>query len=164
MGKVIDLKRGTLIVSCDPSTQKSAFAIFSKSGLERYAKVETRFGEIRTFFNQFENNEFAFFIEDQYLNLNVKTLMRLVSARTMILTLARVAGAVKCEAIPPQRWQTIMLGVGIKAKRDQRKRVSCLMASEIAGRKIDDPDVADAICIGDYVRRMANLKNHDKHD
>ncbi len=141
------------LISCDPSTKSSAFAVFSDSGLESYTKVKTRFTDIQSFFSQFIGKEFMFFIEDQYLNLNVKTLIKLVSARTMILTLARVAGATKCEVVSPQSWQTIMLGVNIKAKRDQRKRISCLVASEIAKEKIDDPDLADAICIGDYARR-----------
>ena len=148
-----EMHENTLIISCDPSTRKSAFAVFDENGLKSYTKVTTKFGDVRSFFDQFSGERFAFFIEDQYLNLNVKTLIKLVSARTMILTLARVAGAVKCDVIPPQSWQTIMLGVNIKAKRDQRKRVSCLVASEIAGEEITDPDIADAICIGDYVRR-----------
>lgn len=150
------------VISCDPSSKYCAFAVFSDRRLIKYAKVKTNVGDIKSFFDCYSGKGFAFFIEDQYLNLNVKTLIKLVTVRTMVLTLAQISGAEECSVIAPQRWQTVMLGVNIKTKRQQRKRLSCIVASQIAKEDITDPDIADAICIGDFARRIKNLTNSNR--
>ena len=146
------------LVACDPGSKFCAFAVFKDSKFTSYCKVKSDFKNIRKFFSSYKEN-FKFCIEDQYLNLNARTLIKLVTVRTMVLTLAKVEGAVETEVIPPQRWQTVILGVKIKSKREQRKRLSLLLAEKIAGRKIGDSDIADAICIGEYVNRTEKFNS-----
>ncbi len=149
-----------MILSCDPSTKKCAFALFDKNGqLISFYKVDTSLDILISFFKSMKNKYTIFAVEDQYLNLNVKTLESLVEVRSMLVTLARVFGKknIKYFVIPPQRWQSTMLGV-IQARREQRKKIACLVASKIAGNTIKDNDIADAICIGDYVKRQMALQ------
>ena len=130
-----------------------AFALYENKKLIAVYKIKSTFDKLREFFSSLNLDEYVFVIEDQYLNLNVKTLKSLVEIRATVLTLAKIYNAAKCLVIPPQRWQTVMLGVNIKSKREQRKTVSCMVASSIAKQQIKDNDIADAICIGDYVNR-----------
>ena len=140
------------LVACDPGTKYCAFAIFEEKHLKKTYKIKSSFIKLKEFFSQIED-DYIFAVEDQYLNLNVKTLKMLVEVRTTVLTLAKVYNAANCLVIAPQKWQKTILGVNIRAKREQRKRVSCMVASDIAKEKIADDDIADAICIGGYVQR-----------
>jgi len=142
-----------LILACDPGTKFCAFALYRDRKLIATYKIKSTFDKLREFFSSLKVKNYVFIIEDQYLSLNVRTLKLLVEVRTTVLTLARIYNASKCLVIPPQKWQRAMLGVSIKSKREQRKAVSCLVASSIAKRQIKDNDIADAICIGDYVNR-----------
>ncbi len=141
------------VIACDPGTKYCAFAIYKRGKLTKYSKIKPTLPNLQDFFKSYLNNNFTFVVEDQYLNLNVHTLIKLVSIRSMLITLARIYNCSKCITVSPQRWQTVILGIHIKAKREQRKRVSCLVASQIAKQEIKDNDVADAICIGEYVIR-----------
>ena len=140
-----------ILISCDPGTKYTAFAVFKDRKLIEYTKLRPTLSNVQAFFEQYESFEFA--IEDQYLNLNVKTLIKLVTIRTMITTIARITNATNCIVISPSKWQSLILGVHIRAKRDQRKRLSCMVASSIAKETIKDDNIADAICIGEYVIR-----------
>jgi len=142
-----------LLVSCDPGTKHCAFALFRNKKLIGYEKVKPTFKNIRDFFDNIED-DFELVIEDQYLHLNPNTLVKLVTVRTMVVTLAKVAGAKNCVIVPPQRWQRTILGLHIKSKREQRKRVSLMVASSVAKETIKDNDIADAICIGEYRLRV----------
>ena len=142
-----------MILACDPGTKMCAFALYENGELVATYKVKSTFDKLKGFFSKLNLNDYVFAIEDQYLNLNVRTLKSLVEIRATVLTLARIYNAAKCLVIPPQKWQTVMLGVNIKSKREQRKAVSCMVASSIAKQQIKDNDIADAICIGDYVNR-----------
>ncbi len=146
-----------MILSCDPGTKMCAFALYKNKDLVAVYKIKSTFDSLKEFFSSLSLNEYVLAIEDQYLNLNVKTLKSLVEIRATVLTLARMYNAVNCIVIPPQRWQTVMLGVNIKSKREQRKAVSCMVASSIAKQQIKDNDIADAICIGDYVNRKKTV-------
>ena len=144
-----------MVLSCDPGTKTCAFALYENGKLVTTYKIKSTFDKLKKFFSSLNLNDYVFAIEDQYLNLNVKTLKSLVEIRATVLTLAKIHNATKCLVIPPQKWQMVMLGVNIKAKREQRKIVSCMVASSIAKQKIQDNDIADAICIGDYVNRKS---------
>ena len=143
-----------MILACDPSTRYCAFALYDENGrLRNTYKVKSSFNSLTSFFKKFRRKNIIFAVEDQYLNLNVKTLMKLVEIRTTLTTLAKVYNNAECLIIPPQKWQTTMLGYR-KAKREQRKALSCMVASEIAKKPIDDDNIADAVCIGEYVKRI----------
>lgn len=138
-----------LIVACDPGTKHCAFAIYKNGKLVRTEKVKSTFDKLKAFFDGVKET-FTLVIEDQYLNLNVRTLKKLVEVRTTVTVLARLYRADKCLVVPPQKWQQIELGLNVKSKREQRKRVAQMVASSIAKEKIQDSDIADAVCIGDF--------------
>lgn len=149
-----------MILSCDPSTKNCAFALYGKDGrLRSFCKIETSLDILIEFFKTMRNKYTIFAVEDQYLNLNVRTLKSLVEVRSMLITLAKVysKNPMECVVVPPQKWQSVILGT-IKAKRKQRKKISCMVASDIAGENITDNDIADAICIGDYIKKKKALK------
>lgn len=146
-----------MILACDPGTKMCAFALYRDGKLFATYKIKSTFDKLKDFFSGLGLDSYVFAIEDQYLNLNVRTLKSLVEIRATVLTLARIYNATKCLVIPPQKWQTVMLGVNIKSKREQRKTVSCMVASSIAKQQIKDNDIADAVCIGDYVNRRNSV-------
>ena len=152
-----------LVVACDPGTKHCAFAIYKNGKLLEAVKIKSTFEKIREFFENIadfdyvKRDGFTLVIEDQYLSLNVHTLKRLVEIRTTVITIAKMLGAEKCIVINPSKWQRTELGVKTSAKRDQRKRVSRLVASSIFHGEIKDNDIADAICIGDYYNRTQTL-------
>ena len=142
------------VVGCDPSTRYFAFAVFENKHFIYHAKIEASYDNAKNFFDDFVNQDFIFAVEDQFLNLNVLTLIKLVEVRAMLTTLASVYSAKKILVIPPQQWQMKYLSVGSHSSRKQRKIMSCLVASSIAGEKISDIDIADAVCIGDYAVKL----------
>ena len=117
-------------------------------------QIEASYDNAKSFFDSFGNQDFIFAVEDQFLNLNVLTLIKLVEVRAMLTTLAKVYSAKKILVIPPQQWQMKYLGVGSHSSRKQRKTMSCFVASSIVSEKISDIDIADAVCIGDYAVKL----------
>ncbi len=144
-------KENIPLLSCDPGTKMCAFALYENNKLIATYKIKSTFIKLKNFFTNLNLKKYIFAIEDQYLNLNVHTLKMLVEVRTMVMTLAKIYNAIKCIIVPPQKWQTTVLGVNIKAKREQRKTVSCMVASAISKQPVKDRDIADAICIGNYI-------------
>jgi Holliday junction resolvasome RuvABC endonuclease subunit len=142
------------VIGCDPSTKHFAFAVFENKHFIYHIKIEATYDNAKKFFDGFINQDFIFAVEDQFLNLNVLTLIKLVEVRAMLTTLASVYLANKILVIPPQQWQMKYLGVGSHSSRKQRKTMSCLVASSIAGEKISDIDIADAVCICDYAVKL----------
>jgi len=142
------------VIGCDPSTRYFAFAVFENKHFIYHTKIETTYDNAKKFFDGFANQDFIFAIEDQFLNLNVLTLIKLVEVRAMLTTLASVYSAKKILVIPPQQWQMKYLGISSHSSRKQRKTMSCLVASSIAGEKIFDIDIADAVCIGDFAVKL----------
>ena len=142
------------VIGCDPSTKYFAFAVFDNKHFAYCTKIETTYDNAKSFFDDFASQDFIFAVEDQFLNLNVLTLIKLVEVRAMLTTLASVYSAKKILVIPPQQWQMKYLGVDSHSSRKQRKTMSCLVASSIAGKKISDIDIADAVCIGDYAVKL----------
>ncbi|MEM3830048.1 MAG: hypothetical protein QXP36_12680, partial [Conexivisphaerales archaeon] len=130
------------------------FSIYNNKKLTKFFKISTSFDHARFIFATYAQNGFIFAVEDQYLSLNPKTLVKLVEVRSMLVTMASFYNASKILIIPPQKWQTEYLGVSLNEKRTQRKEVSCFIASQLAQTPIDDIDIADAICIGDYAVKL----------
>lgn len=141
-----------MVVACDPGTKHCAFAVYRGNKLIRTEKVKSTFKKIRAFFESLDG-VFTLVIEDQYLNLNVHTLKRLVEIRTTVIVIAMLYRAQKCLVVPPQKWQRVELGLHIKSKRKQRKKVAKMVASSITGEEVKDADIADAVCIGDFFNR-----------
>jgi len=135
------------LISCDPASKKSAFAIFYKGKLIDTDKLKMTINDLKEYLSQFNN--FGLAIETQYGSENTKTLIKLVEARMKIEMLALHAGCEYIYNINPATWQKCLSRK--KMLRDERKRLSLELASDIAGREIKDNDIADAICLGKYV-------------
>jgi len=90
-------------------------------------------------------------VEDTYLWKNISTLKILerFGAIFPVLAVARFED-VGIFRITPQGWQSKMLGASKKLDRKDRKKLSIIVASDIAGRQIEDDNEADAINIGRF--------------
>jgi len=150
-----------ILISCDPSTKKCAFAIYKNFKLVEYfaiqaSKKENIMSKKQQILNVFEkySGDFMLAIEDQYGHLNTKTLIKLVESRMFIQMLADVYKCLGFYIVPPSTWQKHMFGKG-KMLRDERKEKAKKIATSMVNEQINDSDIADAICIGQYV-----LKNY----
>ena len=63
-----------MLLSCDPGTKMCAFALYENGKLVATYKVKSTFNKLREFFSKLNLSEHVFVIEDQYLNLKVRTL------------------------------------------------------------------------------------------
>lgn len=142
-----------IICACDPHTSSPAFAIFQ--GRKLLAKkvitgepAKLLF-EIREAIDTWRPSLLV--IENQYLPLSIDAIRRfrsvssLIAARAMITAVFILSG-VECRIIEPFAWQQTLGGSGLG--RDKLKALSILKASAIAGERIDDHNLADAINMG----------------
>ncbi|MGB9755825.1 MAG: crossover junction endodeoxyribonuclease RuvC [Desulfurella sp.] len=141
-------------IGCDPSTKHVAFAIYKNKTFQEFLKIPADFNEISKFFFDFRHKNYTLAIETQYLYLNIATLIKLVEVRTLITTLANVNNCKKIITVTPQQWQSMILGTNQKQKREQRKKVSLLVASKITKQNLTDNDIADAVCIANFLITM----------
>jgi len=142
-----------IICACDPHTSSPAFAIFQ--GRKLLAKkvitgepAKLLF-EIKAAIDTWHPSLLV--IENQYLPLSIDAIRRfrsvssLIAARAMITAVFILSG-VECRIIEPFAWQQTLGGSGLG--RDKLKALSILKASAIAGERIDDHNLADAINMG----------------
>lgn len=145
-----------IVIGCDPGTKYIGFAIFNDKKLVDFGKLDASFDSVNNFFSEnivVKTDDFVFAVEHQYFSKNVNTLIKLVEVRTFLTTLAQIYLAPQIFVLPPQEWQTKYLGISAKQDRQSRKNTALFVASSVAGQKISDIDIADAICIADYARK-----------
>jgi hypothetical protein len=142
-----------IICACDPHTSTPAFAVFQ--GRKLVAKKVLAgepaklLPEIKTAIDTWHPN--LFIIENQYLPLSIDAIRRfrsvssLIAARAMI-TAVFILSEVDCRIVEPFAWQQTLGGSGLG--RDRLKALSVLKASAIAGERIEDHNLADAINLG----------------
>jgi Holliday junction resolvasome RuvABC endonuclease subunit len=138
------------IVGVDPGTKMPAYCIMSEGGeIKRYGKFTLepleRWQEI------FREADIVA-VEGQFLGINVHTAIKLSFSAGMLAGAARLAGAV-VEVVPPRVWQARMLRCHKNTRRKVLKALSREIASAVAGKKIADGDIADAVLICEYVRQ-----------
>jgi hypothetical protein len=102
-------------------------------------------------------------IENQYLpsgpegDIRFRAVSELVAARAMITAVFLLTdSSIQYRLVEPLTWQRSLGGSGLG--RDRLKRRSILKASHIAGEKIEDHNVADAINMGHWfvtINRLA---------
>lgn len=142
-----------IICACDPHTSSPAFAIFQ--GRKLLAKKVIT-GEPAKLLFEIKGaidtwRPSLLVIENQYLPLSIDAIRRfrsvssLIAARAMITAVFILSG-VECRIIEPFAWQQTLGGSGLG--RDKLKALSILKASAIAGERIDDHNLADAINMG----------------
>ena len=144
-----------IILGVDPSTERPAF---SKIKVDRAGRVRIlRYGKPERLtmgvWLSLSLDADYLYLEDQYLGTNYVSTKKLTFSAGELSGVAKLANA-KVRLVPPSTWQSVVLGVARQAKRDERKRISKLVASDIVKNKIIDPDIADAICIGYYGAKM----------
>ncbi|MCK9568532.1 hypothetical protein M0R72_06295 [Candidatus Pacearchaeota archaeon] len=117
------------------------------------ARDTNRFGELLYREGRFS----TVVIESVYLKMNVATAMRLTEVATTCAVLAQIRNpGAEVFKIAASAWQARQLRVGHKTKRVDRKRLSILVAREIARRDVTE-DEADAINLGDYFIRYGGI-------
>lgn len=137
-----------ILYAVDPATKKSGVAIFKDGKFKSAFKMQT---DIVEFSKMIEKDDFLLAVETQFQSFNQKTFADLLTVRVVIEMVATFSG--KCKGIyrvQPSRWQ-MAVTAGRKMLRSEIKEKSKVLASRLAGKTIDDSDIADAIVIGYYV-------------
>jgi Holliday junction resolvasome RuvABC endonuclease subunit len=144
-----------IILGVDPSTERPAF---SKIKVDRAGRVRIlKYGKpdkltMGVWLSLSMDADYVY-LEDQYLGTNYASSKKLTFSAGELSGVAKLANA-KVRLVPPSTWQSIMLGVARQAKREERKKISKVVASDIVKKQITDADIADAICIGYYGAKM----------
>lgn len=148
-----------ILCACDPDCHTPAFAIFNGLKLMKWELLRTgRSGHIDRVFPGIKAiiqtwRPALLVIENQYLPTGpeaarrFKPVSQLVAARSMI-TAVFIMANIEYRLVEPFAWQRTLGGAGLG--REQLKRRSILKASDIAGAKIEDHNIADAINIGHW--------------
>ena len=149
-----------IIIGIDPSTKRPAYSKFAinKAGkfkVMEYAKPEET---AMSFWFYLVTGADYVYIENQYLGRNYASAQKLTFSAGELSGIAKLANAT-VNLVSPSTWQSIVLGIKPRAKREERKKMSKLAASDIVKIGITDDDVADAICIGYYGAKMIGNKN-----
>tara|TARA_Y100000310_G_scaffold327841_1_gene394804 strand:- start:540 stop:986 length:447 start_codon:yes stop_codon:yes gene_type:complete len=135
-----------IYVACDPSTKDPAFAMH-KDGAWTIWKNPMDIHVILKELRLARGRRAAkLVVEDQYFYRNPKTMARLVGARVVIETLASLAGYEVCKPVLPSKWQSSVLGVSARTKRDERKLKAIEAATAETGLTLDS-DESDAVCM-----------------
>ena len=136
------------IVGVDPSTKLPAYCILSvnKAGSVHIIEYSKPAKFIMPIWYKIAVGADMLFIEGQYMFKNYQSVKKLTFSAGEISGIFKLAGA-HVEIVPPSTWQVMILGCKRTAKRDERKRMSCIAASDITKHKITDADIADAVCI-----------------
>lgn len=154
-----------ILCSCDPDCNTPAFAVFHDMKLTNWELLRAGRGgdidrllpDIKAIIDTWRPGMLV--IENQYLPpgpegaSRFRAISRLIAARAMI-TAVFVISNIDYRVVEPFAWQRT-LGSS-KIGRDQLKRCSILKASDIAGVRIEDHNVADAINIGHWF--LANYR------
>ena len=141
------------ICSVDPDVDSPAFALFVDGKLKNWNAMKAKKFQWLPLVPQLIElwQPDLLVIEDQYLPRmmtdRAKSIFQLVSARAMICGCFILAG-IPWETVQPFSWQQ-SLG-GSRLGRDQLKQRSFIVASDIAGFKIENEHIADAISMGQW--------------
>jgi len=100
-------------------------------------------------------------IEDQYLDKNVDSLIKLAALRGGLEMLWAIRKnnrtlGVNCLVVKPSVWQSA-LNIPKRADREQRKRASTFQAKVFTGKKLSQ-NISDAVCMGLAIARRLNAR------
>jgi len=155
-----------ILLSIDPSTKKSGFAVFKNSELVKFGTVVSDIATIAELMaDDLFDERFFLAIEQQYSSFNTKSFMKLVEVRTVFETVATLNNALGIYTIPANSWQSYILGTNNRIKRKERKALSLERTHDIFGFEISNDNIADAILIGYYtIEMMPKLKKYFKQE
>lgn len=139
-----------ILVSVDPSVDKSAVAVFANGILLKTDLVSSKPKAIKQWIEALLGgapSSWVLAIEDQYLGVNVQSLKKLTAVKIMWQLLALQNNATGFYEVMPSRWQRQMLGVVPKGKT---KEYSLARSHEL-GLNTLDHNISDAYLIGVYI-------------
>jgi hypothetical protein len=158
------------IVAFDPEVDSPAFAKVVGETVIDYGVVLRR-SSGKTFNLQFTDDVESIIkdadvvvVEDQYLSTsdrakrNVRSFSQLVSVRAEISLVAREAKK-KVVILNPSVWQSAMLRCNSRMKREQRKRMSIMVARAFMNGKDIDHNIADAVNMALYQSHRKEKEN-----
>lgn len=152
------------ILAIDPGKHHHSYSSWDGSRLVDWGKYSS---EDLGFWSDLIKKHDKVYVEDQFIsrgkNVSVKSMFSLVRAAQELITLAKLYGK-DWERISPKKWESKVLHASRRMLRPELKRLSKLIASEVAGEKIVDHDIADAICIGLAVVTKAVKKDEEVYD
>ena len=131
------------VVGIDPSTHIPAYCILQNKKIFTFGKPDK---PDMMFWYKLAGKIDYIFLEDQYLGYNYQSSKKLTFSAGELSGVFKLAGA-EVILVAPANWQTAILGISPHTKREQRKKVSRMVASDITQQTITDTDIADAICI-----------------
>ncbi|HDD44201.1 MAG TPA: hypothetical protein ENG63_05000 [Candidatus Desulfofervidus auxilii] len=151
-------KKQTNFLAVDVSTKTTAYALSDNKEILKFGKLKTE--EIDKWADLISSCD-IFAIEDQYLNpaVSPRSLIKLTFVAGKLVGIAQLLGK-KILIIPPKSWQSKILKTKIIQKRVVLKELSKFIASQLVDKKITDHNIADAICLCEYIRQkcLTNLK------
>lgn len=155
-----------IICACDPDTRTPAFAFFDGMKLIGWKLLEGRITEllpeVRSIVETWSPK--LLIIENQYLPATgnaanrFRSVSQLVAARAMIMAVFILSG-IDWRLADPFAWQRTLGGSSLG--REQLKILSMKKASDIAGKPIENHNIADAINLGYWCvadERVRNLR------
>jgi len=151
-----------IVIGCDPSATPS-IAVFYDG---KYSSCKTceNFDDLKQsveiIFQKMFQSQPVFAVETAYLGLNRRIYGIQCANIGIIKYITKQVGFAVIE-VTPAEWQSTM-HCGNTAKHKQLKEASIIVASSIAGTKIESDHEADAINIGAFADRRENLKTKTK--
>jgi len=152
----------TILLSFDPGTQKTGYAVFYAESLIEHGTLINKKGavdisSITAIFTKHPITDVA--IEDQYMRSNFYSAKQLSAWRGMLEGIARSHGITHIHKIYPKTWQSTTLGKGCgQLKREYIKKASKRTAEMLYNVKNITIDEADAILIGTHVVRRLHFE------
>lgn len=95
-------------------------------------------------------------METPYIGLNGRSALTLSELVGTLTATCWQQGCASVQHLSPNEWQQEILGVGLRAKRGERKAASVEIVRRLLG-KVVTADEADAVCIGHVVASRARL-------
>ncbi len=141
-----------ILCACDPDTRTPAFAFFDHTKLIGWhlmkGRIDNLLPEVSLLIDA--RHPDLLVIENQFIPATdaphkFRSVSQLVSARAKITAVFILSG-IPYRVIEPFSWQRTLGGA--KLGREQLKLRSTLKASDIAGEKIENHNIADAINMG----------------
>lgn len=145
------------VIGIDPSISKPAYCILQNGNVFTFGKPNK---PNMMFWYKLADRVDYIFLEDQYLGYNYQSSKKLTFSAGELSGVFKLAGA-KVILVAPANWQTAVLGISPHSKREQRKKVSRMVASDITKQGITDTDIADAVCIAYYGAKVYLLKTKE---
>lgn len=138
-----------VVFSVDPSSSAHGVAIWSDQQLVEYFTVPNCPLQVREVVNKYRPDHV--YIEDQYLGVNFKGVVKLLESRVRFQTVLELEG-VPVTLVHPKTWQAYH-GLA-KFKTTEIKTNTKRIASELTNTIVSNIEISDSIAIGLYAVKV----------